>query len=155
VLIRKAKTDDIDSFVKIYQKAYRGLEEYAYKTRKEIRRYFKWLRRRDPEGIFVATVSEPVGFVACDTNWLSSFEGKEEGEKVGEIHELFVSPEWQKKGIATVLLFKALEYAREKGQEMAELWVGEKNYRARRFYKENGFKEEGKWGHWIRMVKKL
>ncbi len=153
MLIRKAKADDIGSFVRIYQEAYRGLEEYAYRTRKEIRRYFKWLRKRNPDGIFVAVVEEPVGFIACDTNWYSPF--GECQKKVGEIHELFVYPEWQKKGIATALLSRALAYAKEKGRNTAGLWVGEKNYRARKFYEENGFREEGKLGRWIRMVKKL
>ncbi|RLI86579.1 MAG: N-acetyltransferase [Archaeoglobales archaeon] len=151
MLIRRAKAEDITDFVEIYEKAYRGLEKYAYTTRREIKSYFKWLRRRDPDGMFVAVVGKPIGFIACDTNWYSSFEGKE----VGEIHELFVSPEWQKKGVGGALLSRGLDYARERGRDIAELWVGRGNLRARRFYEKWGFKLAEGWGHWVRMIKKL
>lgn len=144
----------MEDFVRIYGRAYEGLEEYAYTTRKEIKSYFRWLRKRDSEGMFVAvddSTEEVVGFVACDTNWYSSFEEKE----VGEIHELFVEPEWRGKGVGKALLEKGIEYARLKGRDLTELWVGEKNYKAREFYEKMGFKAAGSWGHWIRMVKRI
>ena len=104
--IRNATNDDLDSFIQIYREAYRGLEEYAYTKTKDIRWYFRWLMNRDRDGFFVAEVDgKPVGFVGCDANWVSLFEN----DTVGEIHEIFVHPDWQRKGIGKILLLKALD----------------------------------------------
>ncbi len=148
--IRNVRREDIDAFVKVYEEAYKGLEEYAYTKRRDIRNYFKWLYSRDKDGFMIVEDDDrAVGFVACDTNWVSIFERK----KVGEIHEIFVLPEYRGKGIGTELMRLAIKYAQKKGRNVAELWVGRKNYRARKFYVKLGFKEVGEWGKWIRMVK--
>ena len=152
MIIRKVLRSDASSFVDVYEKSYRGLEEYAYTRRRDVRNYFKWLHSRDSEGFMVAEIGgTAVGFVACDANWISIFEGV----RVGEIHELFVLPEWRLKGIGSALLQKALEYAVKRGRGLAELWVGRTNYRARKFYQRFGFVESGEWGKWIRMIKRL
>ena len=148
--IRNVREDDRDSFVEIYKEAYRGLEEYAYTRTKDIKWYFRWLMNRDRDGFFVAEIEGvPVGFVACDSNWFSFFEN----EEVGEIHEIFVHPRWQGKGIGSALLLRALRYAKERGRRKVGLWVGIGNRRARRFYERFGFEERGVWGRWVRMVK--
>jgi len=149
--IRNATRDDQKHFVEIYKEAYRGLEQYAYTTNKEIKNYFRWLMGRDSSGVFVAEVDRPVGFIGCDANWFSSFEDR----VVGEIHEIFVHPGWQQKGVGRALVAKGLEYLRSEGRDIAELWVGATNYRAKKFYEKIGFREKGSWGHWIRMVLKL
>ncbi|WP_202318441.1 GNAT family N-acetyltransferase [Archaeoglobus neptunius] len=152
MIVRTVERDDISSFVEVYTKAYEGLEEYAYTRRREIRNYFKWLFSRDRDGFMVAEVDgEVVGFVACDTNWISVFER----QKVGEIHELFILPEWRCRGIGSVLLGRAIEYSKSRGRRIAELWAGRTNYRARRFYSSHGFREAGEWGKWIRMIRDL
>ncbi|MGC8754871.1 MAG: GNAT family N-acetyltransferase, partial [Thermosulfidibacteraceae bacterium] len=80
-----------------YIKAYSDLKEYKYTSKKDIKNYFKWLYKRDKEGFFVAEVDgKIVGFAAGDANWINS-----EGEKVLEIHEIFVIPEMRGKGIGT------------------------------------------------------
>lgn len=146
------RREDIQNFVDVYAISYKGLEEYAYRTKRDIRNYFKWLFKRDKNGFFVAEIdAKAVGFVACDTNWFSLFEFK----KVGEIHEIFVLPEYRKKRVASTLLTSALEYALKKGRDVAELWVGEKNSAAKLFYEKNGFRETEKIGKWVRMVKSL
>ncbi len=150
--IRNVTLDDMDDFVEVYRLAYRGLEEYAYTKTRDIRSYFRWLMNRDEKGFFVAEVDgKPVGFVACDANWVSFFEN----EEVGEIHEIFVHPNWQGRGIGSTLLLRALDYARERGRRIAGLWVGVGNLKARRFYEKFGFEERGCWGKWLRMVKRL
>jgi ribosomal protein S18 acetylase RimI-like enzyme len=151
VEIRRVRRDDVKWFIEVYQRAYANLPEYAYTRRREIRSYFNWLLGRDQEGFMVAEVGKPVGFVACDTNWISYYSD----EKVGEIHELFVLPEFRNRGIGSSLLLKALDYARNRNRRVAELWVGEKNENAKIFYKKFGFKEEGVWGKWVRMIKYL
>ncbi len=150
--IRNVTNDDLRSFVDIYRLAYRGLEEYAYTSTKDIKHYFRWLINRDRDGFFVAEVDgKPVGFVACDANWVSFYEN----EEMGEIHEIFVHPEWQGRGIGSALLSKALDYAKRRGRRMAGLWVGVGNVRAKKFYEKFGFKEAGIWGRWLRMVREL
>jgi ribosomal protein S18 acetylase RimI-like enzyme len=151
VKIRNATRDDLKNFVDVYRRAYEGLEEYAYKTSRDIKSYFRWLIGRDAGGLFVAEVKHPIGFVACDTNWFSPFEN----EEVGEIHELFVHPSWRKRKIGSALLGRGLDYARSRGRDAAELWVGVSNLKARRFYEKKGFREKECLGRWIRMVLKL
>ncbi len=149
--IRRVKREDIDDFVAVYTEAYRGLEEYAYTKRRDVKNYFKWLFSRDRDGFFVAVDDKAVGFVACDTNWISVFER----QRVGEIHELFVLPEYRGRGVGSSLLEKAISYSMERGRKRAELWVGRTNFKARKFYLHHGFQEAGEWGKWIRMVRDL
>ncbi len=149
--IRNANTNDLDSFVRLYQISYKNMEEYAYTRKREIKWYFKWLMKRDEYGFFVAEIKEPVGFVACDANWISFFEGK----KLGEIHELFVDPDYRNRGVGRKLLDVGIEYAKSRGRELIELWVGMTNHTAKEFYKKVGFIESGVWGKWIRMIKEI
>jgi ribosomal protein S18 acetylase RimI-like enzyme len=148
--IRNATKDDLRSFVEIYREAYEGLEEYAYTTNREIKSYFRWLMGRDANGFFLAEINSPIGFIACDTNWID-FEMNE----VGEIHELFVHPDWMRRGVGRALLMSGLSYIKSRGRSIAKLWVGVTNLKARRFYKRIGFREEGSWGRWVRMVLEL
>lgn len=151
-MIRKVRESDVSAFIESYVLSYRGLEEYAYRTRREIRNYFKWLLKRDPDGFMVAEEKGRIlGFVACDTNWFSLFELK----KVGEVHEIFVVPEFRKRGVGSKLLKSALDYALQRKRNVAELWVGEKNDVARVFYEKNGFRVAGKVGKWVRMVREI
>jgi len=151
VRIRNATKENRKSFVKIYSEAYSNLEEYAYRSNKETKRYFNWLFQRDPDGFFVAEIGEPVGFIACDANWFS-FEG--DGDS-GEIHELFVKPEYQRRGIGKNLLLHGIKYLENMGKKRVGLWVGIKNTVAIDFYRKMGFKKGECWGKWLRMVLRL
>ncbi len=148
-MIRKVVRDDEKHFIEVYRLAYRGLEDYAYTSRRDIKWYFRWLLKRDPDGFYTYVVDVPIGFVACDCNWFG-FEGE-----IAEIHEIFVHPKWQGRGIGKALMNVALRYAVERGMDKVELWVGVGNYRAIRFYKGFGFEERGTFGRWLRMVKSL
>lgn len=149
--IRRARPGDIGAFTRLYALSYAGLEEYAYTRVGDIRDYFRWLLKRDPEGFLVAELDEPLAFVACDTNWFSHFEG----EVLGEIHELFVHPSYRCMGIGSALLEKVVEYARAKGRRTMGLWVGVKNLLAKRFYIRRGFIETITLGKWTRMIKRI
>ncbi len=151
MIIRKVKRDDMSTFVELYIEAYEGYEEYAYTSRREIRNYFKWLYGRDRDGFLVAEIDEPIGFSACDGNWMSPFER----DMVAELHELFVKKEFRGKGIASRLLKESEKYGSELGRKIMGLWVGRKNEPALKFYLKHGFKRSGELGKWIRMTKKL
>ncbi|MBS7607420.1 MAG: GNAT family N-acetyltransferase [Candidatus Bathyarchaeia archaeon] len=151
MIIRNVKKSDLESFIKLYIESYTGLESYAYTSRKDIKEYFSWLLLRDPDGFLIAELNEPVGFVACDANWFSHFEG----EVLGEIHELFVHPKYRCSGIGSMLLERATEYARSKGRRIVGLWVGVENFNAKEFYEKRGFVETVSIGKWTRMIKKI
>ncbi len=74
---------------------------------------------------------------------------------MGEIHEIAVIREFQGRGIGSRLFEEGLSYLKSKGIKDLELWVGENNRKARKFYRDYGFEEvEVKWD-WVRMTKKL
>ncbi len=149
--IRKVTKDDMDAFIKVYKSAYEGFEEYAYRKEKNIKQYFKWLMKRDEEGFFVAEIDGKIaGFVAADSTWYSFFDAE-----VGEIHEIVVLKEYKGKGIGKKLMEAAENYLKSKGYSIIELWVGEKNHVAKKFYEKLGYVAEEQYGIWIRMVKKL
>lgn len=149
--IRNVNSSDLRFFVKLYFEAYKGLERYAYRTEESVKRYFKWLLSRDPDGFFLVELSEPIAFIACDTRWFSPFEAR----IVGEIHELFVHPQYRRRGIGRMLINKALEYARSRNRKIAGLWVGAENYYAKEFYRKLEFKETITIGDWTRMTRKI
>jgi|Deesub1362A_J573_1020465.scaffolds.fasta_scaffold38365_1 ribosomal protein S18 acetylase RimI-like enzyme len=153
IVLRMVTLDDVRTFVEAYKKSYEGLEEYAYTKNRQVKGYFKWMFSRDRDGFFIAESKSGrvLGFIMVDTNWFSPFEM----EKVGEIHELIVLPEFRKRGIGKTLVSKAFEYMRARGRRIAELWVGHTNYYARKFYRKLGFEEKSSFGKWIRMSKEV
>ncbi len=158
VIFRKVLPEDQNEFVRVYKDSYRDLEEYAYTKTRQIKSYFKWMLSRDRDGFMVAEMESEdndngriVGFIMVDANWFSPFEMK----KVGEIHELVVLPEFRRKGIGSKLVSKGFEYMKSKDRKIAELWVGFRNYHAKKFYRKLGFEERDPFGKWIRMTKKV
>lgn len=151
MITRKVKTEDIEKFTEAYIKAYQELSDYKYKTKSDIKNYFKWLYKRDKDGFIVAEENKIfIGCVVGDSNWINY-----EGKKVLEIHEIFIIPEYRKKGIGSYLLREIINYGIQKKIKLAELWVGKTNYNAIQFYKKFGFQEAGEWGKWLRMTKLL
>ncbi len=149
--IRNVNINDLEKFIEVYISAYKKLNKYFYRKKRNIKWYFKWLLKRDKEGFFVAEIDDKaVGFIACDANWEGFF-----NEKIGEIHEIVVREEYKGRGIGKELMKKAEAYLKSKGHNIIELWVGEENYIAIKFYRKLGYKEEGKFGEWIRMYKEL
>ncbi len=139
-----------DVLVKLYLRCYEGMEEYAYSAPRDVKRYLRWLCRRTPFSFFLAVKGdEPVGFLVADDHW------EEDGETVGEIHEVVVAPEERGKGVGSALVQRALDHFREKGLKKVGLWVGRRNKRAKAFYTHLGFKEGDAKGKWIRMERPL
>ncbi|HEX15699.1 MAG: N-acetyltransferase [Deltaproteobacteria bacterium] len=134
--------------VELYQRAYEGLEEYAYRKPADIKSYLSWLFKIDPEGFFIAEGEKPLGFIACCRHWWDKDFGP-----LGEVHELAVLPEEQGKGVGTKLLETALEFLGREHDTFG-LWVGEGNERAMAFYRRWGFRPVGRMGKWIRMISK-
>jgi len=150
--VRRGRVEDLDPLEEVYRQAYRGLEEYADTTTFRIRNYLNWLYNGEPEGFFVAEVEgRPIGFVSIHAEWWD----KRLGE-TGEIHEICVHPEWKGKGVGRKLIEAAIAYARQRDRRYVSLWVGERNWYARQWYKGLGFEECGiRYGEWVRMIKPI
>ena len=64
-------------------------------------------------------------------------------EGTGELHFLFVAPDFMGCGIGSRLLARATELLREDGYRQAILWVFSRNLPARRFYECQGWNTNG------------
>ena len=64
-------------------------------------------------------------------------------EDTGELHCLFVVPEFMGQRIGARLLARATELLREDGYRQAMLWVFSRNLQARRFYERHGWRTDG------------
>lgn len=147
MIIRKGKREDLQYLPDILMESYRGLEEYGEESVEKARKYIEDLYEEDPECFFVAEDDEGiVGFIFCNRFWYSKFEHSQ----VGAIHEIVVLPTHRHEGIGKKLLEKAIEILKP---SKIELWVGEGNVKAIKFYENLGFKRKEKAGKWVRMVK--
>lgn len=147
MIIRRGKKEDLQYLPKILIESYQGLEEYGEENIDKARRYLEELYDEDPECFFVAEINgEIVGFIFCNRFWYSKFEHSQ----VGAIHEIVVLPSHRHEGIGKLLIERAME---ELKPSKIELWVGEKNKGAIKFYEKLGFKRKERAGKWIRMMK--
>ena len=140
----------LDELIEVYSRGYEGLQDYAYRRRRDIKSYLKWLYKTDPEVFLIARVgNKAVGFVAGCRYWQDRVYGE-----VGEIHELVVDKPFQNQGIGRTLTEKILLLLKQSHQIIG-LWVGERNERAIKFYKNAGFYPIGQVGKWLRMIKEI
>ncbi|WP_456365912.1 GNAT family N-acetyltransferase [Thermococcus sp.] len=143
--------ETLEKLVEIYMRGYEGMREYGGEGEGYAKRYLRWCWSKAKDGFFVARIGdEIVGFIVCDRDWYSRYEGR----KVGAIHEFVVDKKFQGHGIGHMLMEKCLEYLR-KHNDRIELWVGEKNYNAMKFYGEYLFRRVNRSGIWVRMVRDL
>jgi len=148
--IRRVREEELKGLVPLYMRAYQGLERYGEPSEEEGIAYLGWLYANCREGFLVAELSgRPVGLIAADPSW------RDRRGEVLEIHELAVDPDWWGRGIAGALMEEAFRLGRARGRKVASLWVGERNAQARAWYRKLGFREEGRWGEWIRMCRPL
>ncbi len=139
----------LEKLVDVYMRGYEDMPEYGGEGRRYARRYLRWCWDKAKDGFFIAKIGdEIVGFIVCDRDWFSKYEGR----VVGAIHEFVVDKRYQGKSIGKKLMEKCLCYL-SKYNDRIELWVGEKNKKAIKFYEKYGFRVVGQSGIWVRMVK--
>lgn len=139
----------LSQLIDVYLDGYKDMKEYAYRTRGDAKRYLKWLYHCDPHSFFIAEENENIlGFISGARSWWDKTFGE-----VGEIHELVVRSNHQSKGIGTKLMEQEISHL-SKYHGTIGLWVGENNYRAMKFYEKFGFKEVGRVGIWVRMIRR-
>ncbi len=143
--LKELNRNIIKELIEVYISGYSDMDKYHYTRSRDIKRYIKWLFKRDKNGFFVAKDGEKIiGFVACDANW----------NGIGAIHEIVVRKEYQGRGIGKKLMEKCLAYL-SKYVDKIELYVGSENERAINFYKKFGFKIVHDFGYWTKMIKIL
>ncbi|WP_456394809.1 GNAT family N-acetyltransferase [Thermococcus sp.] len=143
--------ETLERLIEIYMRGYEGMREYGGEGERYAKRYLRWCWNKAKEGFFVAKVGDEIaGFIVCDSDWYSKYEGR----TVGAIHEFVVDKRYQGRGVGHKLMEKCLEYL-GRYSDRIELWVGEKNEKAMKFYEGYGFRKAGQSGIWVRMVKDL
>ncbi len=147
--LNKFDQEILEKLVDIYMRGYEDMPEYGGEGKRYARRYLRWCWNKAKDGFFIAKIGdEIVGFIVCDKDWFSKYEGR----VVGAIHEFVVDKRYQGKSIGKKLMDKCLCYL-SKYNDKIELWVGEKNKKAIKFYEKYGFRVAGQSGIWVRMVR--
>lgn len=135
------------TLIDVYLSGYAGMSEYAYTSSQDVWYYLKWLFRRSQGGFFLLLHSQlPRGFISTDPEWRDLDE-----KRIGEIHELVVTREFQGKGAGSLLLNRGIDFLCSKGHRRIGLWVGIHNYPAIHFYLRRGFRYGPVKGIWQRM----
>jgi GNAT superfamily N-acetyltransferase len=149
--MRYATLDDAGAISVIYQRStQRGYEEVMA----EAPMYSRLLGRLEPfwekklaipagreQRVLVAECEgRVVGFVEVGA---VNYPEEVAGEDTGELHFLFVDPDFIGGGVGYRLLARATELLREDGYGRAMLWVFSGNFRARRFYESQGWGTDG------------
>lgn len=149
VITRRKPEEVKDELIQVYEEAYSKYPQYAENGNRCIKSYLNWLEKKRPEGFLVATVDDEVmGFAVEDLNW------KEvgDGEVMGEIMELVVSPRARGHGLGKKLLRLLINILNKHGRTKIGLEVGVDNSEAYDLYEKHGFKYHDNDGTWICMV---
>ncbi len=147
--LKEFNQEILERLIEIYMRGYEGMREYGGEGEGYAKRYLRWCWGKAKDGFFVAKVGDEIaGFIVCDNDWYSKYEGR----TVGAIHEFVVDKKFQGHGIGHKLMETCLDYL-SRYNDRIELWVGEKNEGAMRFYEGYGFRKVGQSGIWVRMVK--
>ena len=130
--IRQATSDDAGRIHEIHTQSVRTLCKGHYSSEQ----IAGWLKNRSPQG-YLPGIGRGEMFVATDGISVLGF-----GHAIpGEIHAVYVAPEYAKQGVGILLLEQALTAARAGSQGDVYL---EATLNAQGFYKKAGFVELGR-----------
>ncbi len=134
VKVRPLRPDEIEMFVDLYNRCFiASPDPFAPLTVEDA-------QKLDTEGIFIAEMfGQPVGFIACFVE-----RDREDGSVYGEITGLGVLPSRRRRGVATALIQRAVEYFLDAGVEEVYCEVYEENWPSRMLITSYGFKTVGK-----------
>lgn len=132
VHVRGLQKDEIPEFVELYNRCFLASPDPFCPLSLED------AMKLDTEGIFVAEMWDTlVGFIAC-------FVEKSDASIYGEITGLGVLPQRRRKGVATALIQKAVEYFIDAGVEEVYCEVYEENVPSKLLILSYGFTEVGR-----------
>ncbi len=132
VKVRELRKDELEEFVRLYNRCFlTAPDPFCPLTLEDA-------MQLDTEGIFVAEMWDTlVGFIAC-------FVEKGEDSIYGEITGLGVLPQRRRKGVATALIQRAVEYFIDAGVEEVYCEVYEENKPSLSLILSYGFTEVGR-----------
>ena len=131
MIIRTAKSEDASSLAHLANSL--GRPQDAVTFLRDISAY--------SEGFFIAEVDGTFsGYLIMRTE---SAPHSVQGRSPIQLWRLFVSPEYQGKGVATRLISQALSYARAKQHDVVWLGTSADNARAIALYRKSGFYHVG------------
>jgi ribosomal protein S18 acetylase RimI-like enzyme len=146
--VRRANLTDADAVGSVEVRSWRAVHEGqlgpdALAEMDPAERAEQWRELlRDPAGgrdlLVVIDAGAVVGFAAIGTS-----RDPEAPPSVGEIQALNLVPDAWGRGLASELLAAAVEELRGRGFTEVTTWVPVTNDRARRFYDEHGWREDG------------
>jgi len=131
--------------VKMWQKAYKGqvpdsfLDNMSIEERKKI-----WMSNmQNPKDGIKVFVAENNGDI---TGWIMGGKNRDEDipTDVGELGGIYVHPDWQGKGVGSIMMQNFLNWLRKEGYKKATLWVLATNKKTRKWYESKGWRVEGK-----------
>lgn len=130
-MIRTAKSEDTSSLAHLANSLGRPQDVVTFSQ--DISAY--------PEGFFVAEVEGVfLGYLIMRTE---SAPNCVQGRSPIQLWRLFVSPEYQGKGVATRLISQGISYARAKQHDVVWLGTSADNARAISLYRKSGFHHVG------------
>jgi len=163
-LIRSAVLDDVSRIAEIkisgWRYAYRDiLSDYELFAKRQVIKAIEGIRSKLLDEASIIVYEE--GDIIKGYAWYGVTEDAE-GNNAYEIFSIYVQPEFTRKGIGSELL-RAVETKTGRGRrDRVLLWVLEKNHDGVKFYRKNGYAEDGmvkiipEWREkQIRMVKEL
>jgi len=144
VLIREATIEDLKRvkflWLKLAEEMYK-IEEYIFPSRENAERWFSSILSTLREGrgkVLVAQLNgEIVGFIYFVHSLRMFFEVS---KQVALISDMYVKPEFRRRGIGSLLLEKCFEHLRKLDIKHVMLSVLSNNLAAVKFYEKHGFK---------------
>lgn len=151
--ISKAKVEDIASLIDFGKAAFtrtfghhlyteQNLQDYLTEAY-TVDQYKQWVED-DSYGVWLAWKDEThiAGYVLCSPNGLPL---NPPVEKAGEVKRLYIDPSYFGTGLAAALMDVAMVWLKERYQHDIFLGVYSENFRAQRFYENQGFKLFGEY----------
>jgi ribosomal protein S18 acetylase RimI-like enzyme len=138
ILIRNVNKADLPLLVEFYNRYEPGSINFPPVKAEEAEQFFFGAPNFKSQGCFLAfSGDELVGaeFAEWDPDALMH-----PGVRQGDIWWLRVKKGWQRRGIGSLLLFKALSFLKEEGMNEVITWVLEENQADHAFYSKHGFK---------------
>lgn len=149
VLIRPAELNDAPAIAKVHvetwQSAYKGQIPDSYLNSLSIEERTKgWEKQLEnlKKGVYALVIEvdgEVVGWCTAGTS-----RDEDASKEIGELHGIYIRPEYSNKGLGSKLMGYALNVLRKEGYKKATLWVLDTNEKTRKWYEHKGWKVEGK-----------
>ncbi|MBW2977632.1 GNAT family N-acetyltransferase [Candidatus Woesearchaeota archaeon] len=149
--IRKAKKEDIPEIKKLVIKLFSTwakidpadkLDRSWFKKSKSNKFYNSLLKNKDKLLLVAEEDKTLIGYLLLETQFRDPFL---EGNRIGYVSELFVLPEYRKKGISKELLKKSNEWFKKKKFKWLVVSTHSRDKPAIQFWKRKGFKEFNKY----------